>query len=94
VFAEKRQQVFDQDGTYFDQMTQFGAPASIFITKDDVMFVAASEPENRITIGTTDGKVLEKIEGLNYPHGIAVDGSGAIYVAENFAKAVLKFVKQ
>ena len=58
------------------------------------MFVAAGEPENRVTIGTTDGKVSEKIEGLNSPHGIAVDGSGAVYVAESFGKAVLKFVKQ
>jgi len=92
--GNKRLQVFDQNGTYLDQMTQFGAPASIFITRDDVMYVAASEPENRVTIGTTDGKVLETIEGLNYPHGIAVDGNGAIYVAESFGKAVLKFVKQ
>jgi len=92
--GNKRLQVFDQNGTYLDQMTQFGAPASIFITRDDVMYVAASEPENRVTIGTTDGKVLETIEGLNYPHGIAVDGNGTIYVAESFGKAVLKFVKQ
>ena len=92
--GNKRLQVFDQSGTYLDQMTQFGAPAAIFIAKDDVMFVAASEPENKVTIGTTDGKVLDTIEGLNYPHGIAVDGSGAIYVAESFGKAVLKFVKQ
>ena len=33
--ANKRIQVFDQDGKYLDQMTQFGAPASIFITKDE-----------------------------------------------------------
>jgi len=92
--GNKRLQVFDQNGKYLDQMTQFGAPASIFITRDDVMYVAASEPENRVTIGTTDGKVLETIEGLNYPHGIAVDGNGAIYVAESFGKAVLKFGKQ
>jgi DNA-binding beta-propeller fold protein YncE len=41
-----------------------------------------------------DGKVLDTIEGLNYPHGIAVDTTGAVYVAESFGKAVLKFVKQ
>jgi DNA-binding beta-propeller fold protein YncE len=92
--GNKRLQVFDQNGKYLEEMTQFGAPAAIFITKDDVMFVAASEPENRVTIGTTDGKVLETIDGLNYPHGITVDSSGAIYVAESFGKAVLKFVKQ
>ena len=48
-----------------DQMRQFGTPAAIFISKDDVLYVAASEPENRVTIGTIDGKVLETIEGLN-----------------------------
>lgn len=30
----------------------------------------------------------------NAPHGIALDATGAIYVAESFGKAVLKFVKQ
>ena len=39
------------------------------------------------------GKVLAKIEGLNAPHGIAVDSSGAIYVAESAGKAVLKYAK-
>jgi peptidylamidoglycolate lyase len=92
--GNRRLQVFDQDGTYLDQMTQFGTPAAIFITKDDVMFVAASEPENVVTIGTTDGRVLDRIEGLNSPHGIAVDSTGAVYVAESFGKAVLKFAKQ
>lgn len=86
--------IFDQDGNYVDQLTQFGTPAAIFITKDDVLYVAASEPENRVTVGTMDGKVLDTIEGLNYPHGIAVDTTGAVYVAESFGKAVLKFVKQ
>jgi peptidylamidoglycolate lyase len=92
--GNKRLQIFDQDGNYVDQMTQFGTPAAIFITKDDVLYVAASEPDNRVAIGTTEGKVLESIEGLNYPHGIAVDSTGALYVAESFGKAVLKFVKQ
>jgi peptidylamidoglycolate lyase len=92
--GNKRLQLFDHDGTYLDQMRQFGTPAAIFISKDDVVFVAASEPENRVTIGTIDGNVLSTIEGLNYPHGIAVDGTGAVYVAESFGKAVLKFVRQ
>ena len=37
--GNKRLQVFDQNGRYLDQMAQFGAPAAIVITKDDVMFV-------------------------------------------------------
>jgi hypothetical protein len=92
--SNKRIQVFDQDGKYLDQMAQFGTPVSIAITKDDMMFVASPAPENRITIGRTSGEVLEKIEGLNSAHGLDVDSSGNIYVAESAGKAVLKYVKR
>ena len=92
--SNKRIQVFDQDGKYLDQMTQFGAPASIFITKDDVLYVVAGAPENRLTIGTKDGKVLDRVEGLNGPHWVAVDSGGAVYVAEVAGQALLKFVKK
>jgi hypothetical protein len=47
-----------------------------------------------VTIGTLDGKVLGRIEGLNSPHGIAVAPDGAIFVAESAGKAVLKFVRE
>lgn len=92
--SNKRIQVFDQDGKYLDQMTQFGTPAGIFITKDDMLYVVAGAPENRLTIGTTDGKVFDRIEGLNGPHWLTVDSSGAIYVAEVAGQALLKFVKK
>ena len=92
--SNKRIQVFDQDGKYLDQMTQFGAPAAIFITKDDTLYVAAGAPENRVTIGTKEGKVLDRIEGLNAPHWVAVDANGAVYVAEVAGQALLKFVKK
>jgi DNA-binding beta-propeller fold protein YncE len=92
--SNKRIQVFDQEGKYLDQMTQFGAPAAIFITKDDTLYVAAGAPENRVTIGTKEGKILDRIEGLNAPHWVAVDSSGAVYVAEVAGQALLKFVKK
>src|SRR6202140_3224966 len=92
--SNKRIQVFDQDGKYLDQMTQFGAPAAIFITKDDMLYVVAGAPENRLTIGTKDGKVLDRVEGLNAPHWVAVDSNGAVYIAEVAGQALLKFVKK
>jgi sugar lactone lactonase YvrE len=92
--TNKRIQVFDQDGKYLDQMMQFGAPAAIFITKDDMLYVVAGAPENWLTIGTKDGKVLDRVEGLNGPHWVAVDSSGAVYVAEVAGQALLKFVKK
>jgi sugar lactone lactonase YvrE len=92
--TNKRIQVFDQDGKYLDQMTQFGAPAAIFITKEDMLYVVAGAPENRLTIGTKDGKVLDRVEGLNAPHWVAVDSSGAVYIAEVAGQSLLKFVKK
>jgi hypothetical protein len=61
--------------------------------QDDVMYVAAGAPENKMTIGTTAGKVLETIGGLNAPHGLTVDARGTLYVAQSAGKAVLKYVR-
>ena len=60
----------------------------------ELLYVAAPAPENRVTVGTTAGKVVRVIEGLDAPHGIAVDAEGAIYVAQSGGKAIVKFVKQ
>jgi sugar lactone lactonase YvrE len=92
--TNKRIQVFDQDGKYLDQMTQFGAPAAIFITKEDMLYVVAGAPENRLTIGTKDGKVLDRVDGLNAPHWVAVDSNGSVYIAEVAGQALLKYVKK
>lgn len=91
--GNKRLQVFDQDGKFLDQFTQFGTASSLFITSDDMLYVADGAPENRIIIGTTDGKVLGTIDGLNGPHSLAVDSSGAVYVAESGGKSVLKYMR-
>jgi len=90
--GNRRLQLFDADGKYLNEMRQFGTPVSIAIA-DDLVYVAAAEPENAITIGTLDGSVVTRINGLESPHGIAVDPSGAIYVAESAGKAILKFVR-
>jgi sugar lactone lactonase YvrE len=91
--GNKRIQVFDQDGTYLSEMTQFGTPVSIAFDERDTMFVAAPAPENKVTIGTKDGKVLETIDGLDSAHGLAIDSRGNIYVAESAGKAVLKYTR-
>ena len=92
--SNKRIQVFDQEGKYLDQMTQFGAPAGMFMTRDDILYAVAGAPENRLTIGTKDGKVLDRVEGLNAPHRVAVDSSGAVYVSEVAGQALSNFVKK
>ena len=41
-----RIQIFDQDGKFLDQWTQFSRPSGIFIDKNDVIYVADSESES------------------------------------------------
>lgn len=90
--GNKRMQVFDADGKFLAEYAQFGAPASIYITKDDTVYVGGKES---IVIGKLDGTVLATIENVPDPHGIAVDEkTGAIYVAQVGPKAILKFVKK
>jgi len=91
--GNKRLQIFDQDGMFLEQMTQFGTPVSLFI-QGTTLYVAAPAPENKVTSGTTDGKVLETIEGLDAPHGIAVDAAGSIYVAQSGGKSIVKFIRR
>ena len=93
--GNKRVQEFDKDGKFLNQMSQFGTPVSIAFDKNDVMYVADGAPENQVVIGTTDGKIIEKIQGLNTPHGVAVSPDGnTIYVAETGGTNLLKFVKK
>lgn len=90
----QRIEVFDSDGKYLNQLTQFGAAACIYISKDDTLYVSATAPQNWVVIGTTDGKVLGKISGLNGPHWVTADSTGAVYVAEVPGMSLKKFVKK
>ena len=50
LFVADRQnnriQIFDQDGKFLDQWTQFSRPSGIYIDKNDVIYVADSESES------------------------------------------------
>ena len=41
-----RIQIFDQDGKFIDEWTQFSRPSGIFIDKNDMIYVADSESES------------------------------------------------
>ena len=92
--SNKRIEIFDQDGKFLEQMTQFGTPSAIAISKEGTVYVADFTPENKLVIGTLDGKILGTIEGLNGAHGLAVDSDRAIYVAQSTGKTVDKFVRK
>jgi len=88
-----RIQIFDQDGTYRDQWTNFGTPWGLFITKDDMLYVIDGR-NSLFVANTSDGRIVDRIEGLTNPHAVAVDKTGAIYIAEWDGTNVKKFVKK
>jgi DNA-binding beta-propeller fold protein YncE len=96
--TNKRVQVFDQDGKFLKQMTQVGAPYGMAMSKDDVLYVAdgaGAETEGKLTIvDTRNDTILGTIQGLNNPHWVALEPSGAVLVAEVRGHRVKRFLKK
>jgi lysophospholipase L1-like esterase/sugar lactone lactonase YvrE len=92
-----RIQIFDQNGAFLDEWTQFGRPSGIAIAKDDTIYVADSESwgpdepgwKKGIRVGSArDGSVkyfIEDVESTADDHsgaeGVGVDRDGNVYGA-------------
>jgi len=90
-----RIQIFDQNGAFLDEWTQFGRPSGIAITRDDTIYVADSESwgpdepgwKKGIRVGSAkDGSVkyfIEDLESTTEDHsgaeGVGVDRDGNVY---------------
>jgi len=89
-----RIQIFDQDGAFLDQWTQFGWPSGIYISPDDAIYVADYQDKLGITIGSArTGEVTGFISGTE-PEGVVVDAMGNVYSGEVGGRMLKKFVKQ
>ena len=92
-----RLQIFDQDGNFIDAWTQFGTPSGLYITPDDVLYVA--DYGAGIRIGSArDGRVTHFIAAANWNtesvrvgESVAVDASGVIYAGENANMKLMRF---
>ncbi|MCU1325055.1 MAG: hypothetical protein JWN34_425 [Bryobacterales bacterium] len=92
--ANNRIQIFDSSGKFQRQWTNFGTPWGLFI-KDDLIYAVDGTEKNCLLIADLkDGKVIEKIEGLNNATAVTVDSRGAIYVGEVNGTNVKKFVRK
>jgi DNA-binding beta-propeller fold protein YncE len=95
-----RIQIFDQDGRFIDQWKQFGRPSGIFITKDDVIYVA--DQAAGIRIGSArDGSLKAFINAppsstgtTRVAESVAVDTLGGVYGGENGSMKLMKYVKK
>jgi len=91
--SNNRIQIFDQDGKFLNQWTNFGTPWGLFI-RGGLIYVVDGTANNCLLIANlNDGKIVEKIEGLNNATAVTVDSKGAIYVGEVNGSNVKKFVR-
>jgi DNA-binding beta-propeller fold protein YncE len=96
--SNSRVQVFDESGRFIAKWTDVGQPwGLIYSTKEDVLYMCDGL-NNRISKLSLDGKVLGvlssfgKMQGkVDFAHNIAIDSTGALYVAEIKNWRVQKF---
>jgi sugar lactone lactonase YvrE len=89
-----RVQIFDQDGGFIDAWTQFGNPSGLFVSPDDVLYVADSGEGIRIG-SARDGTLSDFFKapvGTRVAESVAVDARGIIYAGENPGMKVRRFV--
>ena len=94
-----RVQIFDQDGGFIDAWTQFGNPSGLFVSPDDVLYVADSGEGIRIG-SARDGSLSDFIKPpvpesggrTRVAESVAVDARGIIYAGENPGMKVRRFV--
>jgi DNA-binding beta-propeller fold protein YncE len=102
--SNSRIQIFDQMGKFLGEWRQFGRPSGLFITKDDMIYVAdsLSSPQNNpgfkngIRWGhISDGQVLGFIPWGEYNaiEAVAVDDAGNIYAGFTNTMNFRRFVK-
>ena len=72
--SNNRIQIFDQDGNFIDQWTQFGGDSSLTIWPDDTLFAVDTYKFKSIFFGNArDGRVTAKYSDLSIAEGLAID---------------------
>ena len=90
-----RVQVFDQNGKFLEQWTDFIAKprGAMYITADDTLYISHVDAE-AISI-VKNGKVVDVIKGVGgRPHGMTLDHEGNIYVSFPLSMGVKKIAKK
>jgi len=95
-----RIQVFDQEGKFLAKWDHVGTPWGLdYVQREDALYVADGK-NDRVVRVNMEGQVTGTLGGhgkapgkFDFPHSIAVDSGGAIYVAEIKNWRVQKFVR-
>ena len=92
--ANNRIQIFSAEGTFLKQWTNFGTPWGLFIRNGMIYVVDGTANNCLLVAGVGDGRIVDRITGLNNPTAVTVDSKGAIYIAEVNGANVKKFVRE
>jgi len=104
--VNNRLQIFDQDGQFLDEWKQFGRPSSVFINKNDIIYVSDSQSTDKVNPGFMQGirvgnvkekKVIAFIpetQELGALEGVASDDQGNVYAGYTNTKNLRRFVKK
>ena len=104
--GNSRVQIFDQEGNFLDEWSQFARPAGMYIDGNDMLYVtdSSSDAETNpgwkegIRIGsTTDGVVttfIDDPDANGSQEGIVVDVNGVIYGSLTGGMALRRYVKK
>lgn len=85
-----RIQIFDLVGNYLGEWTHLGSPYGLYVTDDDLLFVA-DLVSTRVWIADADtGELLGTIEEVGSLHWVAVDDAGNVYTATPATEAIFK----
>lgn len=104
-----RIQLFDQQGNFLDEWTQFGRPSGLYIDQNDILYFADSQSDDAnatvqsnwnegIRIGSvTDGKVTAFIDDPDSDgsqEGVVADVKGTVYVSLTRDMGLRRYVKK
>ena len=96
----RRIQMFDLEGNFLGKWTHLGYVWGLVICRDgQFAYVAEHDNEEVMQVSTATGEILarwgQQGHGPNefdWAHGIAVDSTGAVYVADTYGQRLQKFV--
>jgi DNA-binding beta-propeller fold protein YncE len=92
--GNRRIQIFDQDGRFLDQWTQFGSPSGIWIDKHDTIYVAVPGRDGGIMIGSAKTGSLTAVIHDTSPEVAIADAQGNVYSGLVGGQKFQQFVKQ
>jgi streptogramin lyase len=104
--GNSRIQIFDQNGMFLAEWKQFGRPSGIYIDRNDVLYAADTQSDDKtnpgykrgIRVGSAkDGKVTAWIPDADPDgtgEGVVADATGNIYGALTTKQVLKKYVKR